>query len=91
MHEKKRICKKEGEKERKIGINRKKTENLEVFAILFLYLSFFIMNQRGLLKNIHREKEEVYLQKLCRNEAIIQPVISLTFIRANNKKKIGGI
>lgn len=46
MHEKKRICKKDSEKERKTGKNKTKTENLEVFAISFIHLSFFIMNHK---------------------------------------------
>lgn len=44
MYEKNRICKKEAEKERKTWENKIKTENSEVFAILFLFLWFFIMN-----------------------------------------------
>ncbi len=46
MYEKKRICKKNAEKERNIEKNNIKTENLEVFAILFMYLLFFIMNHK---------------------------------------------
>ncbi|MDP7977703.1 hypothetical protein Q9306_03995 [Bacillus sp. WLY-B-L8] len=49
------------------------------------------MNLRDLVKNIHRAIWVADVQRLCRNEVIILLVTSLIYIRANNKKKIGGI